>query len=155
MRLTALVFALLCLASVAAGAQSVPYLGGDWKLDRDATTEDMRWNRTTNLHISQSEDDIRFDYYDGRHLLGSDVFVADGHERPRYVTRIERAYARARWNKSGLEILTRSFLDLEGYRSYSMSDRWEISADGQQLVDKSSDGKVMVFTRMRDANPKQ
>jgi hypothetical protein len=135
----------LLFATVVAGAQSAPYLGGRWILDRDLTTADLRWNKTTAVEVSQSDEDIRFDYFDHNRHFASDTFTTDWQERPRYVTRIERAYARARWQKDGLVIHTRSFLDLEGYRSYSMDDRWELSPDGKTLIERSSDGKVMVF----------
>ena len=56
-----------------------------------------------------------------------------------------RAYARARWKENKLVVTTRSFLDIYGYQSYSSEDRWELSADGKTLSNKSSDGKVTVF----------
>lgn len=148
-RIVAVLLFSLAFATAVLNAQSAPYLGGRWRLDRDLTTEDLTWNKTEVIEIRQSDDDVRFDYFDRNgHLFARDTFTTDWYERPRYVTRIERAYARARWDNGSLEILTRSFLDLEGYRSYSMSDRWELSPDGQELFDKSSDGKVMVFTKL-------
>lgn len=139
----------LVLTLVAAAQTGVPTLSGTWRLDRDLTTADLRWNKTTFLLVSQSEEGIRFDYFDGQRSLGSETFVPDGQERPRYKTRLERAYARTRWDRNELVIVTRSFLDHFGYQSYSMTDRWELSPDGKTLTDKSSDGKAMVYYKIR------
>lgn len=139
----------LLLISMAALAQQAPDISGRWKLDRDLTTEDLRWNRTTGLFIRQSDEQVRITYLDGERPIGTDVFTTDWEERPRYVTRIERAYARAKWDNNGLVIHTRSFLDIFGYQSYNMDDRWELSPDRQTLTDRSSDGKVMVFYRVK------
>jgi hypothetical protein len=127
-------------------------MSGTWRLDRDLTTEDMTWNRTTHLVVSQSEQRVRFEYFDQDRPLGSDVFVTDGRERPRYTTRVERAYARTRWAGDELVVRTRSFLDLEGYQSFVETDRWQLSPDGRNLTEKSSDGKLMVFYRIAAAS---
>jgi len=127
----------------------VPNLSGMWKLDRDLTTADMRWNKTTSLVVTQTLDEVRFDRYSGTKLFASDLFLTDGKERPRYTTRIERAYARARWDKKNpvLVITTRSFLDLDGYQSYNDVDFWSVSKDGETLTHKQCDGRVVTYFR--------
>ncbi|MFB3915870.1 MAG: hypothetical protein ACE14M_04030 [Terriglobales bacterium] len=127
----------------------VPNLSGIWKLDRDLTNADLRRFKTSTLVVTQTYDEVRFDRYDGKNLYASDTFLTDGKERPRYTTRIERAYSRARWDKKNpqLVITTRSFLDLDGYQAYDDIDIWQVSADGETLTNKQRDGKVIVFYR--------
>ncbi len=127
---------------------SHPDISGTWRLDRDRTTADLRWNKTDRIVVRQSEEDIRIQYFRDRQLLGTEMFITDWVERPRYKTRIERAYARVRWEEDELLIRTRSFLDAEGYQSYTMEDRWELSEGGETLTDKGSDGKLTVFYRI-------
>src|SRR5512133_2394151 len=97
-----------------------PDISGTWHLDRDLTTADMRWNKTNRMVVRESADSIVMQYFHDDQSLGEDTFVPDWFERPRYKTRIERAYARVRWEKHGLLIRTRSFLDVLGYQSYTM-----------------------------------
>mgnify|MGYP005811093481 CR=1 FL=1 len=127
----------------------IPNLSGVWKLDRDLTNADLRRFRTTTLVITQSYDEVRFDRYDGKNLYATDTFLTDGKERPRYTTRIERAYARAHWDKKKPELVitTRSFLDLDGYQSYNDVDIWTVSPDGETLTHKQIDGKVIIYYR--------
>ncbi len=131
-----------------APAPAVPNLSGTWRLDRDLSTADLSRIKTTVLVVRQSYDDIRFDYYDGKRWLGAEQFLTDGTERPRYKTRIERAYARAAWKGDKLVVRTRSFLDVYGYQSYELTDTWERSDGGQTLINKSSDGKAIVYYRI-------
>jgi len=133
---------------VAALHTSDPYMSGTWRLDRDLTTADLRSNKTNRIVVRQLADNIRIQYFHDDQFLGAEAFIADWIERPRYQTRIERAYARVRWEKDGLLIRTRSFLDAQGYQSYTMEDRWELSDHGETLTDRGSDGKLMVYYRV-------
>ncbi|MFB3814947.1 MAG: hypothetical protein ACE14L_12640 [Terriglobales bacterium] len=144
------VLGLALIAGAQTGApSSIPNLSGTWRLDRDLTTADLSRVRTDILLVRQSFEEIRFDYYDrDRQRLGVETFITDGDERPRYKTRIERAYARARWKDDRLIVRTRSFLDHEGYQSYSLDEIWQRSPDGTLLTNKSSDGKEMVYRRV-------
>jgi hypothetical protein len=140
---------IVLLLTVAAAAQAeMPDFSGTWRLDRDLTTADLRWNKITILTVTQSDQEVRFRYFDRDRSLGSETFVTDGEERPSYSTRLARAYARARWDKNELVVTTRVFLDVYGYQSYSEADRWDVSDDGKTLTDKSSDGKVMVYYKL-------
>jgi hypothetical protein len=130
-----------------------PDLSGTWRLDRDLTTADLRWERTSILVVEQSGDEVRFDHYDGERFIGAERFIIDNTERPRYTTRLERAYARVKWDKNRLVVSTRSFLDVYGYQWYTMVDRWELSPDGETLSNKSSDGKVLVYNREHPSVP--
>lgn len=134
--------------SVAARPASDSDMTGTWRLDRDLTSADMRWNKTNRIVVAQSADNIRIQYFHDDQLIGTETFVPDWVERPRYKTRIERAYARVRWENGGLLIRTRSFLDVLGDQSYTMEDHWELSGHGDTLTDRGSDGKLMVFYRV-------
>jgi hypothetical protein len=141
---------LLCAVLIFAipAIAEVPDLCGSWKLDRDLTTADLRWNKISSLVIEQSQGEIRFDYFDrDKRHVGWETFLIDGKERHRYTTRMLRAYARARWSKNELEVITRVFLDVLGYQSYSETDWWRLSEDGRTLTNRSSDGKAMVYQR--------
>jgi hypothetical protein len=139
----------LLLTGAAAAQAEMPAFSGTWRLDRDLTTADLRWNKITILTVTQSDEEVRFHYFDRDRSVGSETFVTDGEERPRYSTRLARAYARARWDKDELVVTTRVFLDVYGYQSYNEADRWELSEDGKTLTDKSSDGKVMVYYKLK------
>ncbi|HEV8523140.1 MAG TPA: hypothetical protein VGQ71_01465, partial [Terriglobales bacterium] len=53
------------LLTVAAAAQAqMPDFSGTWRLDRDLTTADLRWNKITILTVSQSDGEVRFHYFD-------------------------------------------------------------------------------------------
>ena len=153
-RVAAVLSCVLVVTLLAAANQSpsepspnaVPNLAGTWKLDRDLTTADLTRVKTDVVVIKQSSENVRFEYYDrDRRRFGVETFITDGYERKRYVTRIERAYARAKWKDNLLVIRTRSTLDLEGYQSYELLDTWERSADGKTLTNHSSDGKATVY----------
>ncbi len=51
--------AVVVLFAAVAAAQA-PNLSGTWRLDRDLTTADMRWDKTDTLIIGQSGNEIRF-----------------------------------------------------------------------------------------------
>jgi hypothetical protein len=143
----------LTLLVCAQDQTAVPNLTGTWRLDRDRTTENLARVKTDTIVIEESVEEIRFEYYDRDHReFGAETFITDGFERPRYVTRIERAYARAEWKGNRLVIRTRSFLDQQGYQSYIVFDSWERSADGETLINNSSDGKAMVYYRVETTN---
>jgi hypothetical protein len=144
----------ICLLIAAAAAQTRDF-SGTWKLDRDLTTADLRWDKTDTLVLSQSDRAARFEFFDrDGHLFGTDTFTTDDVERPRYKTRIERAYSRARWQRGKLVIVSRVNLDLQGYQSYNAYESWELSGDGKTLVNRLSDGKAIVYEKQyRDLKP--
>jgi hypothetical protein len=135
------------LVLLAASVHAETDLSGTWRLDRDLTTANVTWVRTTVLVIRQRGEEVRFEHLDGARRIGAEVFITDGEERPRFSSRIERAFARARWQKNELVIETRSFLDIYGYQSYNDTERWQLRSDGKTLVRQDRDGKVLVFYR--------
>lgn len=143
-RVVLVIFVLFAAAAVA----QVSNLSGTWKLDRDLTTADMRWDKTDTLALSQSGEELRFEYFDrDGHLFGTDTFTTDDVERPRYKTRIERAYSKAHWQRGKLVIVSRVNLDLQGYQSYNGFESWELSPDGKTLINRLSDGKALVYEK--------
>jgi hypothetical protein len=148
-RAAARVLALALLAACASFAvvKNIPDLSGKWKLDRDRSAGPSLPRAATALDITQRGDEVKFIYYSGGGATGSESFLADGVERDRYSTRIERAYARVRWQKDDLIIITRHVLDALGYQAYSETDSWLLSGDRQTLTAKLSDGSLLVYER--------
>jgi len=134
---------------VFAGEPQAGNLAGTWKIDQERTTADP--DLTTQIVVSQMGDAVRIDYYEGKRLAATEKFIADGQSRERYRTRMNKAYASARWEKGSLVVVTDVALDNEGLQSYSMSERWTVSKDGKTLTRKTGDGKVKVFDRAAEA----
>jgi hypothetical protein len=127
--------------------KNIPDLSGKWRLDRDRSAGPSLPRAATALDITQRGDDVKFTYYSGGAATGSESFLADGVERDRYSTRIERAFAKVRWHKDDLIITTRHVLDALGYQAYSETDSWLLSPDRQTLTAKLSDGSLLVYER--------
>ena len=127
--------------------KNMPDISGRWKLDRDLSRGPSLKNAASAMEITQRGDEVKFVYYSGGAITGSDLFLADGIERGRYETRIERAYARVHWQKDDLIIITKHVLDALGYQAYSETDSWLLSADRQTLTAKLSDGSVLVYEK--------
>lgn len=147
---TALAVLLLTAAAVA-GTAAPPNFAGKWKLDVVRSTGDTTRNGT--IVINQNGNALEFNYYTGVESAGTDVFVTDGHQRERYRTRLGTAYTRARWEKGALLITTTTALNNEGTQTYDDSERWSLSKDGQVLSMKSSDGKVLIYTKVIETPP--
>ena len=138
----------LCAACAAwAVVKSIPDLSGRWKLDRDRSSGASLRHAATELDITQRGDEVKFVYYSGESVIGSESFLADNIERERYTTRIERAYLKVHWQKDDLVLITRHVLDVSGYQAYSETDSWILSADRQTLTAKLSDGSLLVYTK--------
>lgn len=149
-------FALLLLfvTAVWAVVRGFPDLSGRWKLDRDRSSGPYLRHAASEMEVTQHGDEVKFVYYSGGAISGSDLFLADGIERDRYTTRIERAYAKVHWRKDELIIITRHVLDAVGYQAYSETDSWLLSEDHQTLTAKLSDGTVLVYEKKSsDSDP--
>ena len=138
---------LVAVSSLLAVVRNLPNLSGRWKLDRDLSSGMSLRKAATELEITQRGDDVKFTYYSGGATTGTESFLADEVERDRYVTRIERAYYKAHWQKDELVIVTRHLLDVFGYQTYSETDSWVLSEDRQTLTAKLSDGSRLVYER--------
>lgn len=141
------VLAFLVFFAAVVAAQA-PNFSGTWKLDRDLTTADMRWDKTDTVLISQSDDDVSFEYFDRDHRsLGTNSFTSDNVERLWYKTRMERAWARVHWQQARLVVESRVNLDFQGYQYYNGLETWELSPDGKTLINRLRDGKVVVYEK--------
>jgi hypothetical protein len=134
-------------------AKNAPDVSGHWKLDRDLSRGPSVRRAATQLDLTQRGDEVKFVYYSGDAITGSESFLADDIERDRYVTRIERAYAKVRWRGNDLIIITKHVLDVSGYQAYSETDTWTLAEDRQTLTAKLSDGTVLVYEKDSDAEP--
>jgi len=134
--------ALILLAACAGWAvvKNLPDLSGKWKLNRERSSGPSLRKAATALDITQRGDEVKFTYYSGGAVTGTESFLADGVERDRYTTRIERAYYKVQWQKDDLVIVTRHIMDVFGYQTYSETDSWLLSEDRQTLTAKLSDG---------------
>ncbi len=138
---------LLAAYAWAAKQSSIPpNFSGTWNIDIF---------KSTNLpfsHIIVSQDEIRihFDYFQGRKQMGSETFVLDGRERPRWENNINRGYARAKFEKGQLVITTRVVTDQEGNQSYMEVDKWVMSPDGSVLTYKPADGRTVIYVRKKE-----
>jgi len=143
------VFAVTVLAVCAAFAvvKSMPDLSGRWKLDRDASHGPSLRRAAPEMEITQRGDEVKFVYYAADGAATEESFLADDIERDRYVTRIERAYAKVHWKNNDLIIITRHVMDVSGYQAYSETDSWLLSDDRQTLTGKLSDGSVLVYEK--------
>jgi len=144
-RILALVLVTAC--ALFAVVKNIPDLSGHWKLDRDRSSGPSLRRAATELEITQRGDEVKFVYYSGGAVTGSESFLADDIERDRYTTRIERAYYKVHWQKDELVIVTRHIMDVFGYQAYSETDSWLLSEDRQTLTAKLSDGSVLAYER--------
>jgi len=138
---------LLLVSACLAIEKTPPNFSGTWKIDRGRSTGPSAPKAPSEVVITQSGDAVTFEYFFGESRSGSETFVADGTERNRYSTRIERAYSRAQWGKDALLINTRHFLDALGYQFYAEADGWVVSHDRETLTNRLSDGSVVVYEK--------
>lgn len=142
-----LTLALLAACASFAVVKNLPDLSGKWKLDHDRSRGPSLRRAATGLDITQRGDEVKFVYYSGGAVTGSESFLADGLERDRYSTRIERAYSKVHWQKDNLIIVTKHVLDAAGYQAYSETDSWLLSEDRQTLTAKLSDQTVLIYEK--------
>lgn len=152
-----LVILILVLGAFALGADShtqPPNISGAWRVDLDLSHGADRWDKTYRVIVSQSDDGIVFHYFDRKgNDLGTDHFVPDGRERPRWKTHVEHAFATVKWHGNKLLIETCSVQSSYFNEMYYTDDAWELTND-DMLGHKLTDGKMMLFRReSRDRTP--
>lgn len=138
--------------AIFAAQTAAPNLAGRWKLDLDASTGTPPVPGASLLIVSQSEDDMQFQW-EGNNgsLLAGESFPTDWSSNRRFSTRTQVGYARAHWRDNQFVVETKVVMDVDGYQSFSYTERWTISRDGKTLTQTSSDGKKLVFERVPDA----
>ncbi len=152
------VLAVLLLASIAfaQGAKAkpepkVPNLSGTWKYNPIRSTT-LPAAGAALMVISHSGNHLHFSTFARDEEIGAEEFTVDGKERTRYSGKLGTGYARARFDKNGvLVVTTRVFLDVEGTQSYSETDRWKLSDDGKTLTHTRTDDKVVVWDRQAES----
>ncbi len=139
-----LVVAML-IATAAAVTKKPPDLSGKWRLNREESTADARFLKDDSMIVTQKDNEVRFAYFIDDKPDGAETIVVDGIDHKRYVTRIERAYARARWGPDQLVVTTKHVMDILGYQFYDETDRWVLSPNHRTMVNELSDGKKIVW----------
>lgn len=139
-------------------AQPTPNLSGTWKLDGDASTGPPAAKGALILVITQSGDNLTFDYYAANNgergeLIQSSPYTSDGRDHPGNKIRTYVTYVKTYWQGKSLVVQTKGILDVEGTQTFTLEDRWTLSNDGKTLTDHASDGTKVVFTRQPDATP--
>jgi len=134
------------LTSISVGQSVMPNLSGAWHLDPGRTTAPYQ-PASANLTIEQAGTQLRYAYFENGIQKYRGELITDGRERERYKTKVDRVYYRARWVKGELVIVTRGFQDAMGIQSYSYTDRWAVTSDGNTLTHTLSNKKVVVFVR--------
>ena len=138
--------------------QTVPNFGGTWKLDQDASTGPPAAKGASFLIITQSGDDLTFEYHGSSNgkrgdLIQTSSYSTDGRERQGNKLRTYVNYVRSYWHGKTLLVRTRSVMDLDGFQTFTLEDRWSLSDDGKTLTDQSSDGTKAVYVRQPDTEP--
>lgn len=134
-----------------AAQTSIPNLSGRWKLDMDASTGAPPVTGTSLVEVSQTEDDVQFQYESARGtVLAEETFPTDWSFNRRFATRTQIGRVRARWQGKQLIVETSVVLDVTGEQTFSYTENWSVSPDGRTLTQKSSDGKKLVFERVAE-----
>ncbi len=144
-------FLLLWLAG-AMMAATTPNLSGTWKFDPSKSTGGKTWPRDTVLVIHQFGDRVEMKYRAGDKDLSSGVYIADGQPRKTYHARTDNAFVQVRWKNNDLVVTTHYQIIWEMGDTAPVSDteRWSLANNGQTLVRKTSDGKVVEFEKQAE-----
>lgn len=120
---------------------------GIWKLDLLKSTLRNAGRGANKLVINQNPEQIQIDYFAGDNDLGSDIFLTNGHERQRWVTRQERAFCRVQFRNRQMTVTTRGVLDISGTQQYTDTETWTLSPDGKTLTNNQNDGNILVYVK--------
>jgi hypothetical protein len=151
-----LTLAAVVLASLAASKSNPIDFSGTWKLNMAKSKGAPDWRPETTIVILQGPTQIHFSYFltpEAAQPFQSNSYVTNGREQQLYVAATETTYVSARWHKeTELSVRTRHVVRSEiADTSWDETDSWIISADGKTLTNKQSDGKFLVFEKIRNA----
>ncbi len=144
-------FLLLGLATaMMASSTPTPNFAGSWKYDPAKSTGAKGMPEDTVLVIRQFGDRVEMKYKSGDKELSSGAYIADGKPRKTYHARTESAFVRVRWQKDDLVVTTNHVMtsDFGDVAPAVDTERWSLENNGQVLVRKTSDGKVVEFEKM-------
>ncbi len=140
------------LSAVAASKSSAADFSGTWKLNMSKSKGAPDWRPDTVIVVFQSPYQIHFSYF-----LSPEVaqpfqtlsYAMNGKESQLYVTANEHAYVSARWDsKKELLVRTRHVVPAEvGDTAWDETDTWLLADSGKTLINKLSDGKVLVYEK--------
>ncbi len=149
MKKTITQFFLLLGLAAAVLAATTPNFTGTWKFDPAKSTGGKTWPADTVLVIRQFGDRVEMKYRTGEKDLSSGVYIADGQARKTYHARTDNAFVTARWKNNDLVVTTNYQIIWEMGDTAPVSDteRWSLANNGQTLVRKTSDGKVVEFEK--------
>jgi len=148
----AMLLALLALATVAATKDKLVDFSGTWKLNVKKSNGALDWRSDTVLVVLQSPYQIHFTYFlnpDATQPFENHDYVTNGKEAQLYATGSETAYASVRWtNKRVLQVRLHHVVRSEiADTDWTETDTWTLSDDGKTLINKSSDGKTIVYDK--------
>ncbi len=147
----ALIFLLVvfCAAVIAA---TTPNLTGTWKFDPAKSIGAKGWPADMVLVIRQFGNRVEMKYRSGDKELSSGAYIADGKPRKTYHAKTEDAFVRVDWQKDDLVVTTNHVMmsEIGDMAPVVDSERWSLANNGQTLVRKTSDGKVMEFEKVEE-----
>jgi len=153
------VLAIGWLALAAAGAMAASKnqqidFSGTWKLNMQKSKGPPDWRPDTVLVVLQSPYQIHFVYFlnaDAVSPFESRDYVTNGKEAQVYSTGPETAYASARWtSKYVLLVRLHHLVRAEiADTDWTETDTWTLSDDGKTLINKTSDGKIIVYDKQQ------
>ncbi len=149
---------LFALFSQPGFAQPTPNLAGTWTFDPAASTGIPQAKGALLLVISQSGDELTFEYYRGTtddhgDPIQTTYYTTNGRERMGNKVRTYVAYVKSYWERQTLVVRTRAVIDATGEQTFDMEERWTLSKDGNTLTEKASDGTKVVYTRQPNPEP--
>ena len=125
-----------------------PNFAGTWIVDLDSSRADSRDLKFSVVIIEQEGPRVQFDFFHGERPLGTEIFIAGGPARERYRTRVETATAQAKFRKNALEIWTlHTQRHIVADMSFTETESWAISEDGNTLNHTFRDGTFLVYGR--------
>jgi hypothetical protein len=150
--LATLLLALAAAGAMAATKDKLVDFSGTWKLNMQKSKGAPDWRPDTVLVVLQSPYQIHFTYFlngDAPQPFENHDYVTNGKEAQLYVTGPETAYASVRWTSKRVlqvrmhHVVRSEVADTDWNETYT----WTLSDDGKTLINKSSDGKTIVYDK--------
>jgi hypothetical protein len=147
-----LLLGLAVAGTVAASKGRQVDFSGTWKLNMKKSKGAPDWRPDTVLVVLQSPYQIHFAYFvnaDTTQPFENHDYVTNGKEAKAYATGAEVAYTSARWtSKNVLEVRMRHSVRAEvADTDWTETDTWTLAGDGKTLINKSSDGKIVIYDK--------
>ncbi len=143
-------FSVLLVLAATVMADTAPNLTGTWKFDPAKSTNAKGFPADTVLTIRQIGNRVEMKYTAGDKDLSSGAYIADGQPRKTRQAKTEQAFVRVRWQKDNLVVTTNHVMmsEIGDVAPVVDTERWSLANNGQRLVCKTSDGKVLEFEKV-------